>query len=178
MPVQTPIIGSEYRFMEDGFSCKDWPDPIRYVDVLCAAVVPGSRYFDIDFKTPKGKKRRVSILLDRPGEEEAVQALLQTGIPAAASRTRVQTAWEAAGAWVTVGLCLAGLVGLIILLNTVGRGTSVTVPVWMIPFLFIGSLLSTGQLLLIAVLILAGFGIASALSLRKRKTVLVIEPRS
>lgn len=168
---QSPIAGNEYRFLEDGFSCKDWSGPVRYEDVTEVTCVDGSSCFDISFVTPKGKKRKVSVILDSHAQKEALQTLLLRKVPGASAGTRPQTAWEACGGWVTVGLCLAGLVVLIIVLNTWGRGTTVSVPIWLIPFLMIGSFLSTEVLLVIAAAILILFGVLAVLSLGKRKPV-------
>ena len=61
------------------------------------------------------------------------------------------------------------------LYNTWGRGTSVSVPIWFLPFLMIGSVLSTGTLVAIGVAILLVCGIGAVLSLKKRKTVWEIQ---
>lgn len=171
---QGPIAGREYRFLEDGFSCKDWPDPIKYEDITEVTNVPGSGCFDISFTTPKGKTRKVSVILDGGSQAEALRSALPQRVPRASVGTRPQTAWEACGTWVTAGLSLAGLVVLIIVLNTWGRGATVTVPIWIMPILMIGSFLSTGVLIGIAAAILVIFGVGAALSLRKRKTVWVL----
>lgn len=174
MPLQAPITGSEYRFTNDGFTCKDYPDPIRYEDIISAAVVPGSRWFDITFRTPKGKKRKVSVLLERAGEEDAVCALLMERLTGAAY-TRPQTVRECCGGWGTFAVCLCVLIGLIIMMNTVGRGSSVSVPIWFIPFLMIGSILSVGQLVGIAGVIVVVCAVGALVSLKRRKTVWIIE---
>ena len=169
---QNPIVGQEYRFLEDGFMCKDWSGPIRYEDVVSAANVPeGSACFDVSFLTAKGKKRKLSIILDSHTQSEPLRGLLSRKMPGVSAHTRPQTAWETCGTWVTAGLCLAGLVVLIIVLNTWGQGATVSVPIWLIPVLMIGSFLSTEVLLIIAAAILVIFGAGAALSLRKRKTV-------
>lgn len=171
---QGPIAGSEYRFLEDGFSCRDCPGPVGYEDVTEVTNVPGSRCFDISFITKKGKKRKVTVILDNDSQIEPLRAMLMRKIPGASAHTRAETAWEACGAWVTMGLCLAGLVVLIIVLNTWGRGATVSAPIWILPFLMIGSFLSTSVLIGIAAAILAAFGVGAVLSLRKRKTVWVL----
>ena len=171
---QGPIAGSEYRFLEDGFSCKDWSGPVRYEDVTEVTNVPGNGCFTISFTTPKGKTRKVEVILDNGSQAEALRAMLLRKVPSASVHTRAQTAWEACGTWVTAGLCLAGLVVLIIVLNTWGRGATVSVPVWLLPVLMVGSFLSTTTLLVIAAAILVIFGVGAVLSLRKRKTVWVL----
>lgn len=169
--VQGPIQGREYRFSGDGFVCKEWPDPVRYEDVTAASSADGSGCFDISFTTPKGKKRKVSIILDSHAQKGPLQALLVGKIPGASVHTRNQTAWEACGGWVMTGLGLAALVVVIILLNTWGRGATVSAPVWLIPFIMIGSFLSVEILAAIAAAILVIFGAGALLSLRKRKPV-------
>lgn len=168
---QGVIAGNEYRFGEDGFSCKDWSGPVRYEDITKVTNVPGNGCFNISFTTPKGKTRKVEVILDNGAQAEALRAALPRKIPRAAVDTRPETVREAAGAWATLGLCLAALVALIIALNTWGRGTSVRVPIWFLPFLMIGSFLSTGALIAIGAAILLACGIGAAVSLAKRKTV-------
>ena len=172
--MQGPIAGREYRFLEDGFSCKDWSGPVRYEDVTEVANVPGNCCFDISFTDQKRKTRKVTVILDSGSQIEPLRAVLLRKVPNSSASTRPQTAWEACGTWVTAGLCLAGFVVLIIALNTWGRGTSVVAPVWAIPFLMIGSFLSTQVLIGIAAAILIAFGAGAALSLRKRKTIWVL----
>lgn len=171
---QGPIAGSEYRFLEDGFTCKDWSGLIRYEDITEVANVPGNCCFEISFNTAKGKTRRVEAILDGGSQIEPLRALFLRKIPGASAHTRPQTAWEAVKGWVTLGVLLAAFVGLVIALNTWGRGTSVVAPIWAIPFLMIGSFLSTTTLLAIIAAILAICGVGAAVSLGKRKTVWVI----
>ncbi|MDE6280349.1 MAG: hypothetical protein K2M15_00915 [Oscillospiraceae bacterium] len=168
---QGPITGREYRFEEDSFSCKDCSDPVRYEDITKATNVPGNCCFYISFTDKKGKTRKVTVILDSENQIEPLRAMLQRKIPHAAADNRPETVWEAVDAWVTLGLCLAVLVGLIIALNTWGRGASVSVPIWLLPFLMIGSFLSTGTLIAIGAAILLLCGIGAAVSLAKRKTV-------
>ena len=168
---QGSIAGSEYCFGEDGFSCKDCAGTVRYEDITRVTNVPGNGCFGISFTNQKGKTRKVSVILDSGSQTEPLRAMLLRKIPGASTGARPQTAWEACGTWVTAGVCLAGLVVLIIVLNTWGRGTSVVAPIWMIPFLMIGSFLSTQVLIGIAAAILVVFGAGAVLSLRKRKTV-------
>ncbi|MBD5099206.1 MAG: hypothetical protein HDT35_06640 [Clostridiales bacterium] len=97
--------------------------------------------------------------------------MLPRKIPRSAADTRPETVGEAVSGWATLGLCLAALVALIIALNTWGRGASVSVPIWFLPFLAIGSFLSTGVLIAIGAAILLLCGIGAAVSLAKRKTV-------
>lgn len=163
--------------MEEEFACSELSDPVRYENMTRVRLVPGTACFEIDFKTPKGKKRQVSIKLEGAGQEKALQELLARRMPGAAAVTRSQTAKEAGGGWVTAGLTLAGLVVLIILLNTVGHGTSVRVPVMLIPFIMLGSFLGTGTMIVIAVAILVIFGTLALLALKKRKTVWEIRGR-
>lgn len=172
---QAIVEGQKYRFFKEGFLCQDWPDLIPYEDVLCAAVVPGSDFLDIDFKTPKGKKRRTTIFLERPGQEETLWALLAEQISVAAVTTRPQTVKETCGAWITFGICLDVLVGLIILMNVMNPATAVA-PIWLIPFLIVGSFLSVGHLLTIGAVIFAVSVAGAAISLKNRKTVLEIKP--
>ena len=171
---QGPIVGKEYQFLEDGFTCKDWDGPIRYEDIMDVTTVDGNSCFEIRFANAKGKKREVSVILDDGAQKGPLQALLLRKIPGAAVATRPQTGWEAARGWVMLGVSLAALVGLIILLNTVGRGTTVRVPIWLIPFLMIGSVLSTQVLAVIAAAILIVFGIGAVLAQRKRKMVWIV----
>lgn len=171
---QGPIAGNEYRFWEDGFSCRDYPGPVGYEDVTEVTNVQGSRCFDISFTTKKGKTRKVTVILDNASQIEPLRAMLMRKVPGASAHTRAQTAWEACGTWVTTGLCLTGLVVLIIALNTWGRGATVRVPIWIWPFFMIGSFLSTNVLIGIAAAILVAFGVGAALSLRKRETVWVL----
>lgn len=168
---QDPIVGSGYRFEEDSFSCKDYSDPVRYEDITKVTNVPGNCCFNISFTNPKGKARKVEVILDSTSQAEALRATLSRKIPRAAADTRPETVGEAVSGWATLGLCLAALVGLIIVLNTWGRGASVSVPIWLLPFLMIGSFLSTGTLIAIGAAILALCGIGAAVSLAKRKTV-------
>ena len=168
---QGPIVGSEYRFGEDGFACKDCPGPVRYEDVTEVANVPGNCCFDIRFATPKGKTRKVEVILDSGSQIEPLRALFLRKMPGASAHTRTQTVWEAVSGWVTLGLSLAALVAAIILLNTWGRGATVSVPIWLLPVLAVGSFLSTNTLLIIAAVILVICGIGAMVSLRKRKTV-------
>lgn len=169
--VQGPIAGREYRFMEDGFSCKDWSGPVRYEDITQVTNVPGNCCFDISFTDKKGKTRKVTVILDNGSQIEALRAMLLRKIPRAVADTRPQTVREAAGSWANVGFWLAVLVALIIALNTWGQGSSVSVPIWFLPFLMIGSFLSTGTLIAIGAAILLVCGIGAAVSLAKRKTV-------
>ncbi|MDE6260094.1 MAG: hypothetical protein K2M42_04425 [Oscillospiraceae bacterium] len=169
--MQGPIAGREYRFEEDSFSCKDCSDPVPYKDITKVTNVPGNCCFNISFTTKKGKTRKVAVILDSTSQAEALRATLSRKIPRAAVDTRPETVWEAVDAWVTLGLCLAALVALIIALNTWGRGASVSVPIWLLPFLMIGSFLSTGTLIAIGAAILLLCGIGAAVSLAKRKTV-------
>ena len=104
---QGPIAGNEYRFLEDGFACRDCPGPVRYEDITEVTNVPGNCCFDIRFNTPKGKTRKVEVILDSGSQIEALRAMLLRKIPGASTSTRSQTAWEACGAWVTEGLCLS-----------------------------------------------------------------------
>ena len=173
--LQPSIEGRGYRFSEGEFACSELSDPVRYENITGVCLVPGSSCFEISFKTPKGKKRQVSVNLENPGQEKALQEMLLRKIPGAAADTRPQTVREAAGGWATLGLCLTALVALIIALNTWGRGTSVSVPIWFLPFLMIGSVLSTGTLVAIGVAILLVCGIGAVLSLKKRKTVWEIQ---
>ena len=168
---QGPITGSEYSFGPDGFSCKDCAGTVKYEDITKVTNVPGNCCYNISFTTPKGKTRKVEVILDSGSQIEPLRAMLLQKIPRAAADTRPETAWETAGAWVTLGLCLTALVALIIALNTWGRGTSVRVPIWFLPFLAIGSFLSTKTLLIIGAAILLLCGIGAAASLAKRKTV-------
>lgn len=168
---QDPIAGKEYRFLEDGFLCKEWDGPIRYEDIIKVTAEDGSLYVEFRFNNAKGKERGVSVILESSAQKSALMALLPRKIPNASVTTRSQTAWEAASAWVTLGVCLAALVGLIILFNTWGRGATVSVPIWMIPFLLIGSFLSTQVLIAIAAAILIISGVGAVLAQRKRKTV-------
>lgn len=174
---QFPIAGREYRFETDSFVCKNWDGPVRYEDILEVTNVPGNGCFDIRFTTQKGKTCQVSVFLEGGGQGEALRAALLERVPGARVSSRPQTAWEACGTWVTAGLCLAGLVVLIIALNTWGRGTSVVVPVWMLPVLTIGSILSTPVLAGIAAAILVLFGVGAVRSLGKRKPVWVLSGR-
>lgn len=171
---QGPIEGSEYRFLEDGFSCKDCPGPVRYEDVTEVTNVPGNCCFDIRFVTPKEKTRKVEVILDGGSQIEPLRALFLRKMPGASAHTRTQTVWEVVNGWVTLGLSLAATVAAIILLNTWGRGATVSVPIWLLPVLMVGSFLSTKTLLIIAAAILVICGIGAALSLRKRKTVWVL----
>lgn len=161
--------------MEDGFVCKDWSGPIQYESVTNVTSEDGSGCFDISFLTPKGKKRKVSVILDSHAQKGALQALLLRKVPGASGHTRSQTAWEACGGWVTAGLSLAAIVVAIILLNTWGRGATVSVPIWILPFILIGSFLSTEVLLGIAAAILVVFGVVAVISLGKRKSVWVLD---
>ena len=169
--MQGPIAGSEYRFGEDGFSCKDCAGTVRYEDITKVTNVPGNCCFNISFTTQKGKARKVEVILDSGSQIEPLRAMLLRKIPRAAADTRPETVWEAVDAWVTLGLCLTALVALIIALNTWGRGASVSVPIWFLPFLAIGSFLNTGTLIAIGAAILLLCGIGAAVSLAKRKTV-------
>ena len=172
---QGPITGKEYRFLEDGFQCKDWNGLIPYESVT--GVTSEEKYgcFDISFLNKKGKKRKVTVILESYNQKAAVQALLLRKVPGATSHTRSQTAWEAMKGWVTVGLSLAAIVVIIILLNTWGRGASVSVPLWLLPVIMIGSFLSTKVLLIIAAAILVIFGGMAVISLGKRQGVWVLD---
>ena len=173
--IQGPVMGKEYRFLEDGFLCKNWDGPIAYQSVTSVTSAEGDGSFEISFVTPKGKQRSVEVILDSFAQKGTVQALLLQGVPGARVRTRTQTAWEACGTWVTTGLSLAALVLVIIAINTWGQGTTVHVPVWVLPIVMIGSFLSTPVLLAIAAVILGAFGVGAVRSLVKRKTVWVLE---
>lgn len=168
---QGSIVGSEYCFGEDGFSCRDCAGTVKYEDITRVTNVPGNGCFNISFTNQKGKARKVEVILDSGSHSEALRAMLPRKIPRAAVDTRPQTVREAAGGWVTLGVCLIALVALIAALNTWGRGVSVSVPIWFLPFLAVGSFLSTGTLIAIGAAILLLCGIGSAVSLAKRKTV-------
>ena len=172
-PVQNVIAGRDCRFLEDGFVCQDWPDPVRYEDVTKVCVTEGSNCVEVGFKTPKGKSRKVY----EAEQGQALQTMLKQKVPGASVTNREQTAWEVSGGWVVLGLSLAGIAVLLIVLNTVGRGASVTLPIWMAPFVLVGSFLGVGTLVAIAAGVLVLCGIAALLSLRKRKHVWELNAR-
>ena len=165
------VAGKGYRFEDQGFFWEEYPDMVRYEDVIRVTNAEGSGTFDISFQNEKGKKREASVILDNRAQEQPLRALLSRRIPGVAPQIRTQTAWEACRWWLTLALCLDGLVAIIIALNTWGQGATVSVPVWALPILMIGQFLSTKTLLIIGAVLLILCVTGAVHALVKRKPV-------
>ena len=165
------IAGKGYRFEDQGFFWEEYPDMVRYEDVTHVTNAEGSGTFDISFQNAKGKKRDASVILNNRAQEQPLRALLSRRIPGAAPGIRTQTAWEACRSWLLLAVCLDGLVAIIIALNNWGQGATVSVPVWALPILMIGRLLSTEALLAIGAVLLILCVIGAVHALMKRKPV-------
>ena len=165
------VAGKGYRFEDQGFFWEEYPDMVRYENVTHVTNAEGSGTFDISFRNQKGKKREASVILENAAQEQPLRALLNQRIPGAVPEIRTQTAWEACRSWLTAALCLDGLVAIIIALNNWGQGATVSVPIWLLPFLLIGRFLSTEALLAIGAVILIICIIGAVRSLVKRKPV-------
>lgn len=161
------IAGKNYLLTPNTLVCKidDTKYEINYSQILFV------------FLTDKKKKKKITLDVTTRADINNIEAALLETMPDVHSYLRNRTKREASSSWMVLAASITILV-LVFIGIKFYDGDTVRMPIVLIPFFYISSVMTITQLLIFNGVAIAGAAIGAMFSIKKECMIRIIEPMS